>query len=297
MKYLFLTLLAASSLLNAADFLPLAPGNQWILRSATGARQELRVGLNLLSNNGEAYYRLNGYRVQPDWVRLDAKGDLLFLNMETELPETLTRFSQPGEPYRTPIATCPQWATVETKRTTWRNLPALKISYEGGCPDNAITDELYLENIGLVQRTVSTIAGPVTYNLAEARVGNFSYSDKAGAFFDVALPSAYIRQENGEARTRVTLRLSARQSDPIRLLYSSSQQYDFKLFDQAGKLVWQWSNGRVFLPSTTVDNVVERVWEQEIFIEGVQPGTYVLEGSLTNSGEARYASSMTVRID
>jgi len=297
MRYLLFTLLLVASVLSAADFFPLAVGNHWTLRSASGARQEIRVGYNLWSKDNETYYRVAGYRAEDTWLRRDDQGDLRWVDLETEKVELLTQFDAQASEYSIRLGACPQFARVDEKRDEWNRLPALRIRYEGGCPDNAITKELYLENLGLVRRVVSTFIGQVTYDLVEAKVGNFNYSQQTGAFFDMSLPSATLVAESGEAATMVTLRLASRNSEPIRLRYSSGQQFEFKLFNQAGGLVWQWSTDRVFIAGLSDETVLDRTWEKKILLEGVQPGIYVLEGSLTNSGPYRFASSMTLRIN
>jgi hypothetical protein len=301
MKFLLFAILSAGSLLSAADFFPLTPGNTWTLRSASGARHEVRVGFTLRAKDDQAFYHLTGYRSEGSWLRRDARGQLLWLEPETEVPELLTSFEPSKDGYNTHLGACAQTARVQEERVEWgapgRQLPALKIQYEGGCPDNAITEELYLENIGLVRRVVSTFAGPVTFYLQEARVGNLIYLHQAGVFFDMSLPSGTLKSDNGEVLTKITLRLSARDSEPIRLLYSSGQQYEFKLFNRSGDLVWKWSQDRVFIPAVSEDFVLDRTWERNVLMEGVAPGEYTLEGSLTNSGPNRFATSMTLRID
>lgn len=297
MKYLFCTTLLLGSLLQAADPLPLAIGNEWTLKSANGQSLHIRVGTNLLSKDDETYYSIAGYRERNSWVRQDAGGELQWLNLETEAPELLTRFDAERGTYATKLGGCLQTAAVDRKRVQWRQFNAIRIEYFGGCPDNAIGEELYVENLGLVRRVVTTFTGPVTYDLVAAKVGNLIYTQQSGAFFDVSLPSDRLKSERGEVRTRVALRLSTRGSEPIRLLFSSGQQYEFKLINAAGEVVWQWSKERVFVPALSVEQVVDRRWESEIFIEGVTPGVYTFEGSLTNSGPYRFVASTTVRID
>ncbi len=301
MKYLLSALLSAASLLSAADFFPMSGGNHWILRSPTGAHQEVRVHFTLLSRDDQTFYRITGYRPDGAWVRHDDNGEIQWLNPEDDSIELLTRFDAAKGPYRTKLGACPQNAIVSEKRVLWgdqgKAVPALRIEYQGGCPDNAITEELYLENIGPVRRVVPPVSRPVASDLVEARVGKFTYASQTGAFFDMSIPATVLKSEKGEARTRVRLHLAARNSDPVRLLFSSSQQYDFKLYTTFGELVWQWSSSRTFLPSVTDDMVLDRAWEQEILIEGVRPGTYTLEGSLTNSGPVRYSTAVPVRIE
>lgn len=297
MKYLFSFCLLLTTVLNAADPFPLAIGNEWTLKSTDGQTLQVRVGTNLLAKDNDAYYSISGYRPRNAWVRRDEQGDLQWLNLETEMPELIARFDAERGTYNTRIGECLQNAAVDRKKAQWKQFEAIRIQYLNGCPDNAISEELYVENFGLVRRVVTTFRGPVTYELVSARVGSLIYGEQSGALFDVSLPAGTLKSEGGEVRTRVTLRLATRNSEPVRLLYASGQQYEFKLINSSGEVVWMWSKDRVFTAGVSEDFVVDRRWEREIFIEGVAPGVYTFEGSLTNAGPYRFSSSMTVRID
>lgn len=294
MKYLFAAWFAALKLLSAADALPLATGNEWTLKSETGQQLQVRVGRILLLKDNETYFPVTGYRAQNAWLRRDGNGELQWLNMDNDVPELITRFDAERGTYTTNLSACVQHAAVDRKRVPWKQFEALRIEYSGGCPDNTINEELYVENLGLVRRVVTTFAGPVTYDLVAAKVGNLVYGEQAGALFDVGLPAGTLKSNTP---IRVSLMLSTRNSDPIRLLFSSGQQYEFKLINSAGEVVWIWSKDRVFTAGVSEELVANRRWEQAIFIEGVAPGVYTFEGSLTNSGPYRFASSTTVRID
>ncbi len=297
MRYLLFAFLSVGSLLSAADFFPLYPGNHWTLRNAQGGKLEMRVSPTLLSQDDQTYYRVFGYRSEGTWVRTDERGDLLFIDQENDKVDLLTRFRTGTGAYRSRLGACEQTAYVDEKRVEWKNLSALKIRYEGGCPDNAITEELYVENIGLVRRVVSTFIGPVTYNLVDAKVGKISYTEQDGASFEMSMPSSTIKSDGGDAATTITLRLQNRNFESVRLLFSSGQQYDFKLFDTEGRLVWQWSTGRFFTAGLSDERVIDRSWEVPVLFVGVNPGVYTLEGALTNSGPYRFATSATVRIN
>lgn len=297
MQYLFAALFAASSLLPGADALPLAVGNELTLKSASGQLLQVRVDRILLLKDNETYLPITGYRAQNAWLRRDTNGELQWLNLDTDVPELITRFDPERGTYTTNLEACAQHAAVDRKRTTWRQFDALRIEYSGGCPDNAISEELYVENLALVRRVVSTFAGPVTYDLVTAKIWSLIYGEQAGTLFDVALPSGTLKSNEGVVRTRVTLRLTTRNTEPIRLFYSDGQQYEFRLINPAGEVVWLWSKDLVFTAAASEELVLDRRWEQDLVIKSVAPGLYLLEGSLTHAGPHRFATSTTVRID
>ena len=301
MRYLISILISAGSLLSAADFFPLSPGNYWRLRSSQGATQEIQVGFTLLSYGQQDYYRLSGYRAERTWLTREPSGDLKWLDLDNESTEVLTRFGVEPGGYWTRLGVCPQRAQVKEQRVEWgkagRRLPALQIQYEGGCADNSILEELYLENIGLVRRVVSTLAGPVRYELAEARVGDLIFADQAGSMFDVSLPQATYQSKDGTVETKVNIRLSIRNTEPMRLFFGTIQEFELKLFDPNGTLIWRWSEDRAFLPVIREELLLEKSWNQEVSWKGLRPGIYTVEGSLTNSGPYRFASTTQIRID
>lgn len=298
MRYLLSFIILSSSLLSAADYLPLSGGNYWILRSDNGSQQEVRISYTLLSKDERDYYRVAGYRPERAWLSREQNGDLRWFQEDQDKTELLTRFA--GS-YPTQLGSCLQNAHVSEELVDWgqrgKSLSALKIQYEGGCPDNAITEELYVANLGLVRRVVSTFIGPVTYDLVEAKVGNLIYASQTGALFDISLPSQTLRSELGEARTRITMRLSSRNGEPIPLRFSTGQQFDIKVFNRVGELVWQWSKDRVFIDGLSEESVVDRRWEKELLIENLTAGDYIIEGSLTNSGGWRFVSSLPIRVN
>ena len=77
---------------SGADFLPLAPGNQWTYQDATsGQTFTVRVGItqNLLNNH--VYYVLRGYTPDRLLVRVNEYGNLVFWDefLQTDLMSRL----------------------------------------------------------------------------------------------------------------------------------------------------------------------------------------------------------------
>jgi len=301
MKFFLPTFLSAMSLLSGADFFPLGFGNSWTLQAANGSRLEINTAYNFLQSGGEAYYRVNGFNPERAWIRTNDQGDLILLDLENESTVLLRSFNRERGTYRVRIGTCDHYAEVSEKRVEWgeqgRTLPALHILYEGLCPDNSLAEELYVANLGLVRRVVNTIAGPVTYNLTEAKVGNLIYVSQQGAFFDLSIPTTHWIPEDGKITIPAQLRLVSRGSEPILLRFNSGQRYEFTLYDQAGQAVWRWSDGRFFTYGVGEESLLQKTWPEMLEIPAPRPGSYVLEGKLTNSPGGAYATSVTIRID
>jgi hypothetical protein len=67
-----------------------------------------------------------------------------------------------------------------------------------------------------------------------------------------------------------------------RLVYPTSQRYDFLLLDLRGNQLWRWSAGRMFLQVVTTDSLepgASVVYEESFTLPGVA-GQYRLVGSL-----------------
>lgn len=299
MKLLILSTLAATLPALAANYFPLNAGNQWTLTNNRGGQMEIRVGLNYLQDGDRTFLRVFGYQAQPVWVHALADGDLLWRNMETETVELLTSFSTERGVYPSPLGACPQFARVERELANWgkagQQMPALRIHYEGGCPDNAITEELYVANVGLVRRVVSTIAGPVAYDLTRATVGSLIFVNQSGAFLDLSLPSTSWTLDEGRFKTRIQLRLESRSSEPLRLRFPDGQRYEFLIRDTRGNVVWRWSEGRYFIQAAAEELIVNRTWAEDIDVRVPGPGEYRLEGRLTTWGDPVLATAVTIR--
>jgi len=109
------------------------------------------------------------------------------------------------------------------------------------CADAGEISEQYVENIGMVRRVVSTIAGPRTYDLVHARIGNqVITAGEAGLFSVTALPGA------DSASWQVTLRAEPQSNGGPIVTFPSSQEYDLRLRNADGTIVWSWSADKIF---------------------------------------------------
>jgi hypothetical protein len=167
----------AAQMAAAAAFMPLEPGNSWVYRSSRWNQTlTVRVGLTPIVTNGNVYHRLTGYTPQPLWVRADASGDLYYLDEDTQQEVLLTSFQSPVW-QAAPKRMCSQDARVlpepaEYRGPAGRYNSAKMLEYRvNNCADAGVEQELYVENIGMVRRVETTIAGPVAFDLVQAAVG------------------------------------------------------------------------------------------------------------------------------
>lgn len=297
----FLTLfLALGTILSATNFFPLGQGNRWTLKAENGAELEIRTGMQFLQHGGEFYWWVSGFDSRPYWMRMTADQELMTLVVEEEAMALARRFGPPGSHFTTQFAGCPAFAQVSEKRVEWvsngRSLQALQVLYEGGCPDNSLAEELYVENVGLVKRVVNTLIGPVSYHLKEAVVGNLVFRDQSGTTVDLSTPNTRLTLDGTKLSVPVQLRLATRGAEPLRLRFIDGQRYDFVLRNERGEAVWRWSDGKVFIQAASEERVTDKSWSEVLEMTVPGPGEYRLEGRLTTVGDPIVAAAVTIRV-
>jgi hypothetical protein len=297
MRIRLVLLAATAAIAGAADYLPLEPGNTWTYRQAGGRHTfTVTVGANQALIGGQVYHRLTGYVTNPVWVRAGEDG-LYFRDEERGIDRPLTPFIPSSFWYEAPLRECTQEARAVPGKEPYegpagRYGPPLLVEYRTfDCADAGVTREEFLENIGMVRREVTTIAGPRVYDLVHARVSGLTVAGEREAAFRVSI------ERIEDERLEVALRLSVR-GTPIRLVFPSSQEYDLQLRDARGNVLYTWSADKLFLQA-----LHERIVEGELVFTVEIPlakpldvGVYKVEGWLT-AGESHREFSASATFD
>ncbi|MDX2149503.1 MAG: BsuPI-related putative proteinase inhibitor [Bryobacteraceae bacterium] len=238
----------------AADFVPLEPGNEWVYRNpALGDTFRVSVGLPVLLND-RVYHPLDGYTESRLLVRYNDRGDLVMVNEENYAESIVTSFTPLDRAWwQAHGRACDQEGQTAETREVYDG-PAgpirgvLRLRYRThSCADYGTESELFAENIGMVQRVSTTIAGPRTYDLVYARVGRLIVEASAHTRFTVT-----VDQTQGSELLRATMRLQLEPaSAPLKLVFPTSQEYEVVLRDEAGNVVWRFSDSAVFLQALT----------------------------------------------
>src|SRR5215475_4509008 len=164
--------LAGMNALQAADFFPLQEGNWWTYRIA-GTDQTFTIRVEApVTVNDRVYYTLAGY-AGGLLVRYD--GDKL-LTPHVNGGEGIAASFEPfqagyWDAYGRSCEAMGQ--TLEARGTHDGPIGpignVMEIRYRSfTCADTGVQSEQFAENIGMVRRTVQTIAGPRTYDLVAA---------------------------------------------------------------------------------------------------------------------------------
>lgn len=278
---------------RAAEFFPLETGNTWTYRNAvTNTQFTVRVGLPFQLFD-RVYYQLRGYTPEPVFVRFDDRKELVTVDQETGVERILTSFV-PFEfgNWDAPSRECPEQLGRTHEKRGSHDGPAgrfndvLEIDYRIiGCADIGVTSEQYAENIGMLRRVTTTFAGPRIFDLVDARVGNLRVQAALNGQFTVAVTPS----PSGDLS--VQLRLRTNSPNPLRLQFSSGQEYDLELRDADGNSVWRLSASQTFIQA-----LHERFVSGEFTINvqiprallppgGVVATNYSLQGWLTTSGQ------------
>ena len=299
--FAILMVLSAAGL-SAAEFLPLAPGNNWTYQdTVTGSNFTVEIGVVQLYANNHVYHMLRGYTPMPVWVRINEYGNAVYWDGEQRSDVMLTAFETGfGGWFEAGARECPEQGQAQEKRGV-HNGPAgqwsvLEIQYRTSeCADTGDLLEQFAENIGMVRRVVNTIAGPRTFDLVHARLGALSISaGNAGGF------SVTATQSPEPGYWEATLRVDQRSGDSLKVRFPSSQEYDLRLRDSGGNVVWTWSAGKVFDPTEHELHLFDG-WKASVKVpippappQG--PQAYTLEAWLTVAdGEPRFAAATTVK--
>ncbi len=296
----FLTLpalaFAIASTLPASDHLPLEMGNYWIYREErSGETFTVRVGQPVWLQEGRTYHYLLGYAGNSVIARIDEAGNLVAWNDETGTEYLLTGFAEKDSRWWPALSReCNLEGQTQERRIPydgpggrWRQ--SLELRYRSAnCADTGITAELFTENVGMLRRTVTSIAGPKTFELIYARVGTQIIETRDRARFSVA-----VVQPLGKDELQVTLRVDLGFTPSIKLFFPTAQVFDVALRNASGRIVWTWSEGRTFTQAAS-ERLIGNVWTETITVP--KPAgdltDYTIEGWLTTApGEPKFAAT------
>lgn len=293
LRFVFITTLAAAAACAAQpDYFPLRPGNQWTYKASRfGTPFTVEIVAPAANEAPAGYLLARGFPSGDAWLRMADDGTLYVWSPETRQEQVWAAFgAADGQSYNTAIDPCNKVASIASKSAK-AEIPigqfdnALSISYPPtGCADAGLTTETYLPYIGLVQRTVTSFGGPVTYDLIYARLNDgLTIITAPEQSFALALDNVTYAP-NATITARLTLRNT--QTQPLKLTFPSGQRYDVTIRNEKGDLVYQWSDGKGFTQLFgTMELTGERTWTVA-FPAPAAPGAYKVEAWLATSAQA-----------
>jgi hypothetical protein len=295
---IILVILTGTTSVFGAELLPLAPGNRWTYRaSTTGESFTVEVGTQVYLNQ-RVYHTLRGYVNEPLLVRASEHDSIVYWDEEKGADILLISFERPARNWwEAPRRECRQEGQTQEERARHEGpsgrWDVVQIEYRTyGCADVGAQSEQFTENIGMVRRVVSTIAGPRTFDLVHARLGAATISaGNAGSFSVTAVPAPV------PGFWLATLRLDVPTETPLTLHFFSGQEYDLRLRDSRGNILWAWSADKLFA-QVVHDIQVQGGYSATVEVphppaipEG--PHFYALEAWLTNAGDEPQFAAVT----
>jgi len=296
-------LLFSGSLMAAPDYFPLHVGNQWVYRSSgVACCQTFTAEITATETyDGRTYALLRGIPGGDLRLRTTSAGDLVAYDPVSRTEKLWAAFSKPeGEPYLSEIDECNGRAVIDSKQADYKGpigefSNALRVRYAvNNCADAGLIQETFLPYIGLLQRTLSTIAGPRPFDLVYARIAGVTVVSERELSFSVTLDKAVYN-----AGERITVRMTLRHSqlEPLRIVFSSGQTYEIVARNEAGDIVYRWSDGRVFTQALrSIDFPPgEKNWVE--IVPSLPVGRYMVEVWLVTATPQRaYSASIPLEI-
>ena len=275
---------------SGADIFPLATGNTWTYKDARfGQTFSIKVGLPFFINE-RVYYSLTGYTEAKQLVRLDDRGQLVYLDEDRQVEVPLTSFEPfEGGWWDAPDRTCADWGQTLVKRATHEG-PAgtfnnvLEVRYRTfTCADAGVQMEQYAENVGMVRRVKQSFAGPVTFDLVSARVGKLRLDSVPGGQFKVNV-------EPSTDQLAITMTLET--PEAVNLWFPSGQDYDLLIFDSNGRGIWRWSIDKTFLQALRQVSLGP-LWTVTVKAPRPAAGSYLVSAWLTTLGDVPLYAATT----
>jgi hypothetical protein len=263
MRHLLSKAIVATALLSGtlfgADLFPLFPGNTWTYREfTTGNEFTVRVSTPVVINE-IVYHSLLGYAGNTLLVRPNNQQQMVYLDEETGQELLLIDFEPSGTRWwPAPLRTCQQEGQTQRDGAVYEGAPGpffdvLEIHYRSmNCGDTGTQLEQFTENIGMLRRVVSSIAGPREYNLVYAKVGAILIEASQHSRFTLTVVPGTTPHT-----LAAVLRLQTNSQFGVTLPYTTAQEYEVELLNEQGTVVWRWSDGQFFIETPHTKNVIE----------------------------------------
>jgi hypothetical protein len=301
----------------ATDYFPLEPGNLWIYRAGAETMTIEVLRTEVAANR--AYSVVRGFPGADLWLRMDEAGSLWAYDPASRREAVWADLNAPeGTEYDTAIDPCSRRARIASRAARYSGPVgsfdnALRIVYPPtGCADAGITEEIYLPWVGLVRRTLTTIAGPRAYELIYARLGGVTYISATGVsaslwldravYFANLMPPIDPLRAAPEMTARLTLDNSTYES--LELVFPSGQSYDLSIRNAKDEIVYRWSDGKAFTMVFRRETLAPRHERSYVVVlrlgdqdgKPLPQGLYTAEAWLATEGGKRYAATAGFQI-
>lgn len=193
-------------------------------------------------------------------------------------------------------------ATVQTAVGTFNGCRILEFR-QGPCVDAGLARVVFAPDVGIVEWSEQSIAGPVAWKLTRATVNGRSYTPQPQGFTGGFSASLAVDRPGYAPGDTLRLRFEVKNetAQTIPFWFNSGQTFDYVLRDGSGNEVYRWSRGRFFtMALRSVDMLPGEEWTfaHDIPLQDgngapLAAGRYTLEAYLT----ARPKVSLRIDVD
>jgi hypothetical protein len=169
-------------------------------------------------------------------------------------------------------------AKVKTPGGEWSN--AIQFTFEQSCADAGVTTMYFVPDVGPVVYETTSIAGPVRRELIYGRAGSTAV-EASQVGFTVALDAPlYKKPDDAAIMVRLTLRNT--HALPVVLTFPSGQNYDLRIWNDRGEIVYTWSADKLFPQVFRREQLAqgERTFAFSVPLTSLPVGRYVVEAWL-----------------
>ncbi len=291
----------ASTIAASEPFFPMHPGDFWEYETADGQHGFTIHGFTPLSANGRIYFFVNGFAPQQLMIREEIGEGLRAYDGETSTESPYLPFRlDTGSQFNAPDRGCGiVTGRVEQTRVAG-SLPVgdfpsmLQLTYDTpACGQPVVQSEFFVANIGMARRVMKVGDEVRQYDLVSARVGGRILVPKTNTQI-TALTWSEPRQ--GDTALRFHLRTISGVAATTTMRFGSTQRYDLVIRDQNGNKVWQYSDGKAFVP--VLGQAQAAKYEIVVPLNqlpggSIAPGAYTVDAWLTTMGDTpRFAASV-----
>ncbi|MCC7156820.1 MAG: hypothetical protein IT161_19740 [Bryobacterales bacterium] len=261
------------------------------------------------SRDGVSYAVVTGFPAGPRWLRRTTDNKIFALDPDAGRESLWYDLSAEGTKWNTGQDQCSPVAALESLKAEYRGPVgefnnAVMVRYPpGSCADAGLAQDVFLPGVGLVSRSITTIAGPRTWDLVYSRLGTSTVISEPAVAFSLTLDrGAYYynplslqpRDTTPVLNARLTLRNTT--ADPLPLEFASGQTFDLVIRNSENKEVYRWSYGQAFtMVFRTEQFTGESNWMVSAKLAGdggavLPAGGYTAEAWLTTTSEQRFSA-------
>ncbi len=312
---------AAPAVEESSSYWPLAVGNSWTYVETTSLQwfdaepQQIRVS-GEEAHNDMTYFQVEMFGRRA-LLRMSARGRVFEWVPERSIERLWYDFTLPAGGSWQPSNgdDCTGQAVISSRSATvtvpaGRYESALTVDYgPGPCADAGVNEEAFALGVGLLRRTITTIAGPRTFELRDAAIGgkvlrgpglSFGLSVDRTTYTPNLMPPVDPQRAIPILEAQIIVENTTNQ--PLTLEFPSSQQFDLSIRNESGETVYFWSADKLFSQGLTQ---IELSPGRKTFAvsaplgQGETPlpaGRYLVEAWLTTVGGKLYSATAPIEV-